>query len=190
MHEKPIRSITKAISWRVLGSVDTFVVSLLVTGHLGAAGSIAVLEVLTKTILFYFHERVWLRVKWGKRKDSSQTKIDWQKPTVQMLGRFQPWHSGHRALFERCLAKTGQVAILVRDCSNTPNNPFDFNEVKRRINENLSEFDGKYEIIRVPNITNITYGREVGYKIENEVFEPQINNISATDIRRSLGLQT
>ena len=42
--------------------------------------------------------------------------FDWKKPTVQMLGRWQPWHDGHTALFERAIAKTGQVAILVRDC--------------------------------------------------------------------------
>ena len=41
--------------------------------------------------------------------------FDWKKPTVQMLGRWQPWHDGHQALFKRCIAKTGQVAIQVRD---------------------------------------------------------------------------
>ena len=41
--------------------------------------------------------------------------FDWKKPTVQMLGRWQPWHDGHQELFKRCIAKTGQVIIQVRD---------------------------------------------------------------------------
>ena len=41
--------------------------------------------------------------------------FDWKKPTVQMLGRWQPWHDGHQELFKRCHAKTGQVIIQVRD---------------------------------------------------------------------------
>ena len=41
--------------------------------------------------------------------------FDWKKPTVQMLGRWQPWHDGHQALFKRCFEKTGQVIIQVRD---------------------------------------------------------------------------
>ena len=46
----------------------------------------------------------------------SSPKFDWQKPTVQMLGRWQPWHAGHRALFDRAIQKTGQVCIMIRDC--------------------------------------------------------------------------
>ena len=41
--------------------------------------------------------------------------FDWKKPTVQMLGRWQPWHKGHQELFKRCIKKTGQVVIQVRD---------------------------------------------------------------------------
>ena len=53
--------------------------------------------------------------------------FDWKKPTVQMLGRWQPWHDGHQALFKRCVAKTGQVAIQVRDMSND----WDFSDAGR-----------------------------------------------------------
>ena len=61
--------------------------------------------------------------------------FDWKKPTVQMLGRWQPWHSGHRALFERCVLKTGQVIIQVRDVEGSTqiaeqdDNPFKWDEV-------------------------------------------------------------
>jgi uncharacterized membrane protein len=57
--EAHTRSILKAVSWRVTGSIDTFVISLLITGKIGLAGAIASVEVITKTALYYFHERVW-----------------------------------------------------------------------------------------------------------------------------------
>jgi uncharacterized membrane protein len=62
------RSFVKAVSWRVLGSLDTFVWSLLMTGSARIAGSIAVFEILSKIFLFYFHERLWDLVPWGRRR--------------------------------------------------------------------------------------------------------------------------
>jgi len=122
--------------------------------------------------------------------------FDWKKPTVQMLGRWQPWHRGHQELFKRCIAKTGQVIIQVRDVEGVSggdgqeDNPFCWDAVCKSIEENLLK-DGyergfDYEIMLVPNITNITYGRGVGYKIEEEVFEEEISKISATKIRAEL----
>lgn len=118
--------------------------------------------------------------------------FDWRKPTVQMLGRWQPFHDGHLALFERALSKTGQVAIQVRDCQGwNDSNPFDFEFVKEKIIEKLTEYGytygNEYIIMLVPNITNITYGRDVGYSIEQEVFTDEIHNISATNIRKEMG---
>lgn len=63
------RSFVKAVSWRILGSLDTFVVSYFVTGHLVFAASIASVESLTKIVLFYLHERVWARVPWGRNRE-------------------------------------------------------------------------------------------------------------------------
>ena len=122
--------------------------------------------------------------------------FDWKKPTVQMLGRWQPWHDGHQALFKRCLAKTGQVIIQVRDVMGASggdgqdDNPFDWDTVCKNIEDGLSK-DGfkrgkEYEIMLVPNITNITYGRGVGYVFEEESFGEAISNISATKIRKKL----
>tara|TARA_B100001939_G_scaffold191230_1_gene164502 strand:+ start:275 stop:667 length:393 start_codon:yes stop_codon:yes gene_type:complete len=119
--------------------------------------------------------------------------FDWKKPTVQMLGRWQPWHAGHQELFKRCLAKTGQVIIQVRDVKGASggagqeDNPFDWDTVCANIEESLLK-DGfnrgiEYEIMLVPNIVNITYGRGVGYVFEEEVFDASITNISATKIR-------
>lgn len=117
--------------------------------------------------------------------------FDWKKETVQMLGRWQPWHEGHRALFERALAKTGQVCIMIRDCQGwNGSNPFASNQVKEFIKRDLDPlYQGQYEIMLVPNIVNITYGRDVGYKIEQEVFNDDIHMISATNIRKKLGLE-
>ena len=117
--------------------------------------------------------------------------FNWQKETVQMLGRWQPWHAGHRALFERAIAKTGQVVIQIRDCQGWQgSNPFAIEQVKEYIRRDLdSLYQGQYEIQVVPNIVNITYGRDVGYKIEQEVFDDSIHSISATKIRKSLGLE-
>jgi hypothetical protein len=116
--------------------------------------------------------------------------FDYQKETVQMLGRWQPWHQGHRALFERALAKTGQVCIMIRDCQGwNGSNPFAIDQVKYYIKRDLDPlYQGQYDIIVVPNIVNITYGRDVGYKIEQEVFDDTIHAISATKIRQEMGL--
>jgi adenylylsulfate kinase len=123
--------------------------------------------------------------------DKRRPTFDWQKETVQMLGRWQPWHSGHRALFERSIAKTGQVAIMIRDCQGwNGSNPFAAEQVKSFIKRDLDPlYQGQYEIILVPNIINITYGRDVGYKIEQEVFDEKIHSISATKIRKEMGLE-
>lgn len=117
--------------------------------------------------------------------------FNWQKETVQMLGRWQPWHAGHRALFERLIAKTGQVVIQIRDCQGWQgSNPFAIDQVKNNIRRNLDPvYQGQYEIQVVPNITHIGYGRGVGYTMEEEKFTEDITSISGTAIRKSMGLK-
>ena len=122
--------------------------------------------------------------------------FDWKKPTVQMLGRWQPWHKGHQELLKISVKKTGQVIIQVRDVEGSSggkgqdDNPFSWEDVCKNIEENLLK-DGyergkEYEIMLVPNITNITYGRGVGYVFEEESFDEEISSISATKIRSEL----
>jgi len=110
--------------------------------------------------------------------------IDYKKPTAQMLGRWQPFHKGHFELFKKILEKTGQVCIMVRDQEITESNPYPFEQIKENIDKALVDYKGKYDIIKVPNITNICYGRGVGYKIEKIVLAEEIQNISATKIRK------
>ena len=86
---------------------------------------------------------------------------DNKKPTAQMLGRWQPFHEGHYTLFKEI--------------------------VKKNIEEKLNpEFEGHFKIMMVPNITNICYGRGVGYKIEEIELSKEIQEISATKIREKM----
>ena len=64
--EKPLRSVAKALSWRVIGTLDTLVVSYILTGKIALAASIASVDFLTKLVLYFFHERIWNKIKWGK----------------------------------------------------------------------------------------------------------------------------
>ncbi|HEX4196821.1 MAG TPA: DUF2061 domain-containing protein [Caulobacteraceae bacterium] len=66
------RSLIKAVSWRLLGSMDTFVISFFVTGKLTFAVSIASVETFTKIALYYFHERVWAMVPFGRPAAASE----------------------------------------------------------------------------------------------------------------------
>ena len=117
--------------------------------------------------------------------------FDWQKETVQMLGRWQPWHEGHRALFERLIARTGQVVIQIRDVQGWQgSNPFAIEQVRGFIKRDLDPiYQGQYEIQVVPNIVHIGWGRGVGYTSGEETFDDAITAISATKIRKELGLK-
>jgi hypothetical protein len=111
---------------------------------------------------------------------------DNRRPTAQMLGRWQPWHEGHQTLFEEIVKKTGQVNIQVRDVQGVGDNPFDFETVKKNIEQALQPYKNRIQVTLVPNITNICYGRGVGYKIEEIVLPENIQKISATDIRKKM----
>jgi len=64
--DRPVRSLAKAVSWRITGTIDTFLVSWLVTGEPLIASGIALAEIMTKVFLFWLHERVWNKIKWGR----------------------------------------------------------------------------------------------------------------------------
>jgi hypothetical protein len=130
--------------------------------------------------------------------------FDWKRPTTQMLGRWQPWHAGHTALFKKSLMETGQVLIMVRDVggivgadaganrttTKQDDNPFDYDAVKRNIIAALDSedfvFQEDYDIMLVPNIVDISYGRGVGYTFTQHNLGEEIHNISATKIRAEL----
>lgn len=64
--EKPLRSVIKALSWRLIGTIDTLIVSYFITGEILLATSIASVDFLTKLVLYFFHERIWNKINWGK----------------------------------------------------------------------------------------------------------------------------
>jgi uncharacterized membrane protein len=68
-HTRPVRSFVKAVSWRLMGSIDTFIITYLVTGQAKWGAAIAGIEAVTKIVLYYVHERVWGHVRWGLAKD-------------------------------------------------------------------------------------------------------------------------
>ena len=132
-------------------------------------------------------EFVGEHILYGRRRPT----FDWKKETVEMLGRWQPWHPGHRALFERLIARTGQVVIQIRDVQGwQDSNPFNFEQVAGFIRRDLDPlYQGQYEIQLVPNIVHIGWGRGVGYTSGEETFDESITQISATNIRRQMGLK-
>ena len=122
--------------------------------------------------------------------------FDYKKPTVQMLGRWQPWHEGHSELFEKAMEITGQVMIMVRDVQGADagmgntDNPFDFDKVSNDIAGALFQkgyiIGEEFEIMLVPNIVDISYGRGVGYTFTEHDLGERLHNISATKIRKEM----
>lgn len=112
---------------------------------------------------------------------------DWKKPTTLMLGRYQPWHEGHHALYEEAGKRTDQVLLGVRNTHGTSEkDPLTFEEVKEYISKD--PVMDKALILKLPNITNIVYGRDVGYKIEQVRLGEEIESVSATQKRKQMGI--
>lgn len=129
--------------------------------------------------------------------------FNWKHPTTMLLGRWQPWHPGHTALFKQALMETGQVCIQIRDVGGIvgldagagrtaaqTDNPFDLDTVKANIVDALAAegfvYNADYIIQLVPNIVDISYGRGVGYTFTEHDLGEEIHSISATQIRAQL----
>lgn len=112
---------------------------------------------------------------------------DWRQPTTLMLGRYQPWHEGHHALYAEAGKRTEQVMLGVRDTYGTSEkDPFKFPQVEFYISADPVMKNAM--VVKMPNITNIVYGRDVGYKIEQVELAPEIQAISATQRRKEMGI--
>lgn len=111
--------------------------------------------------------------------------FNWKKKTSIYIGRFQPFHNGHKKLFLNALKSSGQVAVLVMDSFNVnKKNPYKFNYVKKRIENQLKNYKNKFVIIKIPVVKEVVYGRSVGYKIRKVKLNKNIEKISATKIRK------
>ena len=123
---------------------------------------------------------------WAERISRALLPIfDPKKPTALLVGCFQPFHDGHKALIAEAIARAGQVCVAVRDTAGIiPDNPFPFDYIRARIEAALAEYAGCYTVVQLPNITKIVHGRDVGYSIERIDLEQGLESISATSIRR------
>tara|TARA_A100001011_G_scaffold350654_1_gene390125 strand:- start:989 stop:1339 length:351 start_codon:yes stop_codon:yes gene_type:complete len=113
--------------------------------------------------------------------------FNWKKKTAIYIGRFQPFHEGHKKIFLKTLKRNEQVCILVMDSYNiNKKNPFKFNYVKKKINNELKKYLNQYVIIKIPVVSEVVYGRKVGYKIRKIKLARNDEKISATNIRKKL----
>lgn len=114
----------------------------------------------------------------------NEERWDNQAPTALLIGRYQPFHKGHKTLVEEAIDRVGQCCIALRDVGGTDDsNPYNFHKVRREIKAACPEFGEKLKIIEIPNITDVFYGRGVGYNIEMLELDKGIQEISATKIR-------
>ena len=112
-----------------------------------------------------------------------------KRSTALLIGRYQPFHDGHRALIVEALKRVGQVCIAVRDTSGMDEkNPFSFEYVRARIEHALREYEGRFIVIQIPNITNVFYGRDVGYAVERIDLDASLEAVSATTVRSKLSV--
>tara|TARA_B100002019_G_C21145138_1_gene535277 strand:+ start:40 stop:369 length:330 start_codon:yes stop_codon:yes gene_type:complete len=104
------------------------------------------------------------------------------------IGRWQPWHNGHRWLIDQRLKEGKNVLICVREVSKDDKNPYDPNDVKANVENELKDLIDaeKVKVIIIPDIESVNYGRGVGYEIIEHVPPTDIGEISATKIREKL----
>lgn len=104
------------------------------------------------------------------------------------IGRWQPWHDGHRWLIDQRLNENKNVLICIREVDKDDKNPYDSQEVKKNVEKELQELINaqRVKVIIIPDIESINYGRGVGYEIIEHVPPVEIGKISATEIRKKL----
>ena len=110
------------------------------------------------------------------------------KQHSMIVGRFQPFHDGHKWLVNQCLEDGKNVLILIRDIVPDEKNPFEASEVKNNIMKELWELIGeeRVKVIVIPDIESINFGRGVGYDIIEHIPPTEVSEISATKIREQL----
>lgn len=110
------------------------------------------------------------------------------RPQGIMIGRYQPFHGGHKELFRQVLGREGFVTIMVRNMVSSSSNPYSAQECVDKIAASLIQYNGKFNVLIVPNITGVYYGRDVGYNVEKIELGEEFTSISATNIRKGLGI--
>jgi cytidyltransferase-like protein len=110
------------------------------------------------------------------------------KQYSMLVGRYQPFHEGHRWLMNQCLDEGKNVLICVRDIEPDEKNPFTSQQVYQNISNELEDLisDGRVKVIVIPDIESINFGRGVGYDIIEHVPPQEVGDISATKIREQM----
>lgn len=113
--------------------------------------------------------------------------FDPRKSTALFVGRFQPFHDGHLALIREGLHRVGQACVAIRNTGGLDaSNPFDFEQVRARIEHALRAYEGRFIVTPLPNITHVFYGRDVGYVVDRIELDSVTESISATKLRQKL----
>jgi len=110
------------------------------------------------------------------------------KQYSMVVGRFQPFHDGHKWLMNQCLDEGKNVLICIRDIEPDDKNPYTSQEVENTITESLLELiqEGRVKVIIIPDIESVNFGRGVGYDIIEHIPPQEVGDISATKIREQL----
>jgi len=110
------------------------------------------------------------------------------KQYSMLVGRYQPFHDGHKWLMNQCLDEGKNVLICIRDIEPDDKNPYTSEEVYNNVSQELSELisDGRVKVIIIPDIESVNFGRGVGYDIIEHIPPQEVGDISATKIREQL----
>jgi len=103
------------------------------------------------------------------------------------IGRWQPLHDGHKAMFQQVLDEGGKVLIAIRDVEPDEKNPFKAFDIYLKVSEFYADNDN-VRVMVLPDICSVDFGRGVGYDIVEHIPPPEVAEISATKIRKELGL--
>jgi cytidyltransferase-like protein len=129
-------------------------------------------------------------INWVKKIHTESSLPKKEGQFAMFVGRWQPLHKGHQELFKQAMDEGKNVLICIRDVQPDEKNPFTAEQVR----ENITNFyfqeqtEGKVKVIVIPDICSIEFGRGVGYDIIERVPPQEIGEISATKIRKEMGL--
>ena len=110
------------------------------------------------------------------------------KQYSMLVGRYQPFHDGHKWLMNQCLDEGKNVLICIRDIEPDNKNPYTSEEVYNNVSQELSELisEGRVKVITIPDIESVNFGRGVGYDIIEHIPPQEVGDISATKIREQM----
>lgn len=128
--------------------------------------------------------------KWNKKIHVSSSLPPKDRQYAMFVGRWQPLHKGHQELFKQAMDEGKNVLICIRNTETDEKNPFNPEEVMQNIKNFYSKEvnEGKVEVIIIPDICSIEFGRGVGYDIIERIPPTEISEISATKIRKEMGV--